>query len=263
MKKLSTLFLKDPTNLSRVLNKLDETNAWVFNDGIPTRKFDGTACAIIEGELYKRYDAKLKKGKQLKALGYYNKLLAIGQNVVKVNSKKFSNDRLISCILELNVTNPNNPSDSKCAKIATGDIISMNQLRPINISIPSEYYKQPPEGSISCQEPDLITGHHPHWVKCDRNNNEDKWHFIGFNNLKDGVDGTYELCGEKIGTNAEKIVGTQLIKHGSEILNITDFSFDGIKQYLTDTDIEGIVFHHKRDGKMCKIRKSDFGIKRK
>jgi len=27
-------------------------------------------------------------------------------------------------------------------------------------------------------------------------------------------------------------------------------------------DIEGIVFHHKTDERMYKIRKSDFGIKR-
>ena len=29
-----------------------------------------------------------------------------------------------------------------------------------------------------------------------------------------------------------------------------------------DKDIEGIVFHHKSDGRMCKLRKSDFGIRR-
>ena len=36
------------------------------------------------------------------------------------------------------------------------------------------------------------------------------------------------------------------------------------KDYLSDisNDIEGIVFHHKFDDRMCKLRKSDFGIKR-
>ena len=34
-------------------------NAWVFKgEGIPTRKRDGTACAVIDGVLYLRYDAK-------------------------------------------------------------------------------------------------------------------------------------------------------------------------------------------------------------
>ena len=44
-----------------------------------------------------------------------------------------------------------------------------------------------------------------------------------------------------------------------------DYSFDGLRNYLSnpELDIEGIVFHHKsNDGRMCKIRKCDFGIKR-
>lgn len=183
MKKISTLYKKDPNDLSRVINEVDEKNKWVFKEGIPTRKFDGTSCAIIGGEIYKRYDVKQ------------------GRSV--------------------------------------------------------------PEGAIPCQEPDSITGHWPHWVKCDRNNPSDKFHFIAFDALENKEDGTYELCGEKIQNNPENINGYVLIKHGSEILNISDFSFEGLKEYLSDPklDIEGIVFHHK-DGRMCKIRKCDFGIKR-
>jgi hypothetical protein len=65
--------------------------------------------------------------------------------------------------------------------------------------------------------------------------------------------------------NPEKVQGHKLIKHGVQELEITDFSFDALKEYLSnpENDIEGIVFHHKTDGRMCKIRKSDFGIKRK
>ena len=62
MIKISTLFKKDPNNLSRVTREIDPQNEWALTNGIPTRKYDGTACAIINGELYKRYDAK--KGKQ-------------------------------------------------------------------------------------------------------------------------------------------------------------------------------------------------------
>ena len=46
------------------------------------------------------------------------------------------------------------------------------------------------------------------------------------------------------------------------VLDITDLSFEGLRNYLEVTDIEGIVFHDKLSDKMCKIRKSDFGIKR-
>jgi hypothetical protein len=89
MKKISTLFKKDPNDLGRVMNEVNPENQWVFDgEGIATRKFDGTAVAIINGELYKRYD--VKKGRQI------------------------------------------------------------------------------PDGAIACQEADEITGHHPHWLKCER-----------------------------------------------------------------------------------------------
>lgn len=185
MKKISTLYKKDPNNLSRVINELNPENQWVLNgEGIPTRKFDGTSCAIINGELYKRYD--VKKGKQV----------------------------------------------------------------PLN--------------AIPCQDPDEITGHWPHWIKCERNKPEDKLHFEGFDNLIEKNDGTYELCGPKVQGNHERFFAHQLILHGCIKLNITNFSFEGLKKYLSDPEvnIEGIVFHHKTDGRMCKIRKCDFGIKR-
>lgn len=185
MKKISTLYKKDLKDLSKVINELDPENKWVIDgEGVPTRKFDGTAATIINGELYKRYD--VKKGKKA------------------------------------------------------------------------------PENAIPCQEPDEFTGHWPHWVKCDRKKKEDKYFFEGFDSLPNLEDGTYELCGEKVGVNAEKIIGHTLIKHGSEVLLIDDFSFEGLKKYLSDPNlnIEGIVFHHKSDGRMCKIRKKDFGVKR-
>ena len=188
MKKISTLYKKNPDDLSRVINELNPENEWVIKEeGIPTRKFDGTATAIINGEIYKRYD--VKKGRQV----------------------------------------------------------------PIN--------------AIPCQEPDEITGHWPHWVKCDVLKKEDKYFFEGFNSLAELgkiKDGTYELIGEKIQGNPEHIEGHHLIKHGVEILQISDYSFEGLRKYLskTELDIEGVVFHHKTDGRMCKIRKCDFGIKR-
>jgi len=184
MKKISTLFKKDFTDLGKVINEVNPENQWVYDEpGIPTRKFDGTACAIINGELYARYD--VKRGKQV------------------------------------------------------------------------------PQGAIPCQEPDAITGHWPHWIKCERTNPQFKYHFEGLDNLADVEDGTYELCGPKVQSNAEGYSSHQLILHGCCKLSITDFSFESVKRFLSDPyiNIEGIVFHGK-DGKMCKIRKSDFGIKR-
>ena len=183
MKKMSTLYKKDPNDLGRVINEINPENAWVFESGIPTRKYDGTSCAIINGKLYKRYDAK---------------------------------------------------KDKKTGK-----------------------FKQPPVGSIPCQNPDDKSGHYPHWTPVTEN---DKYHLEACEN--DLPDGTYELCGEKVRGNPENIVGHVLIPHGKDVLDITDLSFEGLRQYLEVTDIEGIVFHDRLSDKMCKIRKSDFGIKR-
>lgn len=189
MKKISTLFKKNPNDLSRVINEVNPENQWVIDgEGIPTRKFDGTACAIINGLLYKRYD--VKKGKQV------------------------------------------------------------------------------PANATPCQDPDEITGHWPHWVMCDPDNPADKYHFEAYLYSKHIgqylSDGTYELCGEKIQGNPERFTGHILVKHGIIELPIIDFTFDVLKEYLCkpQNDIEGIVFHHKTDGRMCKLRKSDFGIKR-
>jgi len=179
MKKITTLFKKDPHDLSRVTNELDPENSWVLTNGIATRKYDGTACAIIGGKLYKRYDAK--------------------------------------------------------------------------------HGKSAPTDGIPCQEPDSITGHWPHWVPVNTN---DKWHNIAFSLLNLAIDGTYELVGEKVNGNPEKITGHKLIPHGKDTLPIFDFSYDAIKKYLSENDIEGIVFHEVGGERMCKIRKSDFGIKR-
>ena len=194
MEKISTLFRKDPNDLGRVIHETNPENEWVFNGfGIATRKYDGTACAIIEDELYKRYDAKINK---------------------KTGKRK-----------------------------------------------------EPPAGSIACQEPDEITGHQPYWAPCDRNNPADKWHWQAFdiyikNNLKTPQNGTYELCGPKIQGNPEGFDYHELIPHGLIRCTIPYKTWDGIKTYLELHDIEGIVFHHISDGRMCKIRKSDFGIKR-
>lgn len=185
MKKISTLFKKDPKDLGRVINEINPENNWVIlGKGIATRKFDGTASAIINGEIYKRYDVKK------------------GRNV--------------------------------------------------------------PNGAIPCQEADIITGHHPHWLKCERTKPEDKYFFEAFDKLENKENGTYELCGEKLQGNPEKIQGHKLIKHGSETLFLTSYDFDYLKEYLSNplNDVEGIVFHHISDGRMCKLRKSDFGIKR-
>lgn len=61
MKKIKTLFKIDPvTHL--LTNEVVEGSEWVINgEGITYEKFNGTACMIRDGKLYKRYDRKANK----------------------------------------------------------------------------------------------------------------------------------------------------------------------------------------------------------
>lgn len=74
---------------------------------------------------------------------------------------------------------------------------------------------------------------------------------------------TYELLGPKIQGNPECAPMHYLIAHGSIECypKPVPRDFDGIKKYLSEHDIEGIVWHHT-DGRMVKIKGKDFGIKR-
>ena len=124
--------------------------------------------------------------------------------------------------------------------------------------------KKPPEGAIPCCDPDPITGHHPHWVEVSENNPGDKWFVAAFNNMHidDGMDRTYEAIGPHFQGNPHRLQEDVLVPHGyHDVVDIyLKRSFVGIKEYLADNDVEGLVFW--KDGEpMCKIKRSDFGFK--
>lgn len=187
MKKIPTLFERvfDDHRVVDVLPNVTPGMEWVLNgEGIATVKIDGACCAIIDGNLYKRYDAK--RG------------------------------------------------------------------------------KKPPEGAIPCSEPDPVTGHHPHWVKCDPEKPDDKWFWEAYFHSSacfrgEMPDHTYEAVGPHFNNNPYDLLEDILITHGAQVINV-ERSFEGIKQYLTDHYIEGIVFW--KDGEpQCKIKRRDFGLK--
>ena len=62
--------------------------------------------------------------------------------------------------------------------------------------------------------------------------------------------------------NPEGFVEHVLIRHGCDRLFYAPRDFAGLKEYLSEHDIEGIVWHH-HDGRMVKIKGRDFGIRRK
>ena len=187
MKKIPTLFERVYENhkIVDILPKVTEGMEWVLaGEGIATVKWDGSCCAIMNGEIYKRYDAK--KG------------------------------------------------------------------------------KKPPEGAIPCCDPDPVTGHWPHWVKCDPNNPADKWFIQAFENVKknecraDLYGGTFEAVGPHFQANPYHFEEDKLIKHGIYEVEV-ERTFEGIKRYLENHSQEGIVFWKDGEPK-CKIKRTDFGL---
>lgn len=139
--------------------------------------------------------------------------------------------------------------DGTCCMIKDGELYKRFDFKP---------GRKLPDGAIPCQEKaDEITGHFPHWVKCDRQNTSDKWFFEAFNNNKI-EDGTFELVGEKINGNKDNIEGHLLIRHGIDNIQV-ERNFEGIKNYLEQNKIEGLVFH-RENGEVCKIKRTDFGF---
>lgn len=114
---------------------------------------------------------------------------------------------------------------------------------------------------------DATTGKHVGWVQVG-NGSEDKW-FREAMELHGGdpdkvnlLDGTYELLGPKVQGNPEHFKKHLLKKHSlaTEYEDVPT-EFEALKLWLTDKDIEGIVWHHP-DGRMAKIKKKDFRMKR-
>jgi len=69
MKKIISLFKRDYEGTRQVINEVVSNAEWVIaGEGIATVKYDGTACMIRRGKLYKRYDRKpSKKARKLRA----------------------------------------------------------------------------------------------------------------------------------------------------------------------------------------------------
>lgn len=121
----------------------------------------------------------------------------------------------------------------------------------------AKHGKIPPVGFEPAEDkPDPVTGHWPGWVKISETAPEDKYHREAFGG--DLEDGTYELVGPKIQGDLYKLDRHELVRHGAEIVEV-ERTREGILEWLTTHEHEGLVFHHP-DGRMAKIRKKDFGL---
>ena len=125
-----------------------------------------------------------------------------------------------------------------------------------------------PDGAIKCQEEaDPITGHLPCWLPYDENNKGQKWFgeaykFVSLKADEWGLaDGTYEAVGKHFNGNPYNLDYDTLIPHGVDIIDTIELSrtFEGIRDYLKQHYIEGIVFWKDGEPK-CKIKRTDFGF---
>lgn len=179
MKKTPTLYIRDQKNPKFVTSERHSDVSWVFSgEGVATRKWDGTCCAVIGGKLFKRYDG---------------------------TKSKFLPDDFI-----------------------------------------------PADGAES------------HWLgwRPVGNGPEDRWHNEAWVSLASPLDdGTYELVGPKVNGNPDGFAVHCFRKHGDVVYEEVPRDDSGLKAWLKDKDIEGLVFHHA-DGRMAKIKLKDFGYKR-
>ena len=117
-----------------------------------------------------------------------------------------------------------------------------------------------PEVGIPCEEaPDPNSGHWPWWVPV----GDDRWINEAIQNtdtdhIANGT--TFEAVGPKINGNREEYDIHLLLRHGDHEFPDCPTDFDGLRDWLTETTIEGIVWHHP-DGRMVKIKRKDFGLK--
>lgn len=174
--------------------------------------------------------------------------------------REFENHHIVKCLNEVNpgcewVLNEEGIAteklDGTCCLIEDNKIYARYDFK--------EGRKNLPEGAIPCQpEADPVTGHFPHWVLC-TNQPQYKYHIKAFNELERVVPGTYELIGKHFQSNPYNLDSDCLLKHGNRVLCDVPRTYEGIRDYLENHYIEGIVFH-RGNGEMCKIKRSDFGF---
>lgn len=162
--------------------------------------------------------------------------------------------------------------DGTCVLIGSpgGELVEQIDLGNYWRRFDVKFGRVEPDNFVPAQGPDPVTGHWTGWIPVDPKLPQDKWHMDAILRNDVSIDeilsyyapGTYELCGPKIGGNPEGFENHLLVKHGEVQFPNFPTTFDAMKQALAGLNVEGIVWHHP-DGRMAKIKKSDFGLKRK
>lgn len=138
--------------------------------------------------------------------------------------------------------------DGTSCLVRDGKLYKRRELRPGD-AIPPDFE------SLGTDE---NTGKTVGWVPVG-DGPEDRWHREAFDGWHS--DGTYELLGPKIQGNKDTRERHVLQKHNeARTYPLVPRDFEGIKAFLVENVIEGLVWHHD-DGRMAKIKRRDFGLK--
>lgn len=141
--------------------------------------------------------------------------------------------------------------DGSCCMLRDGKLYKRRELRQGDVN-PVDFE------SVGFDEE---TGKTVGWVPVG-DGPEDKWHREAFARLVHPLeDGTYELVGPKVQGNVEDRPQHELLWHGHMETEDAPRDFDGLRQWMTGLNIEGLVWHHP-DGRMAKLKLRDFGLKR-
>jgi len=147
---------------------------------------------------------------------------------------------------------------TECRWVADGEGVATHKLDGTNVKIENGLL-------FKRQKPKERDYDNAAYVLCDRNEPSDKYMWEAFDGTPDKADGIYEALGPKIQGNEEKYNHHILVRvvpyDTALVFNDVPRTFDGLREYLSSKDIEGIVFQHP-DGRFAKIKKRDFGLKR-
>ena|SRR3990172_7611677 len=148
--------------------------------------------------------------------------------------------------------------DGTCCLIRDGKIYKRRQINQGD-TIPDEF---------EFIDADPITGKQYGWMPVNSLDSADRYHIEAFSVIPALLwrDGTYELCGPKVQGNPEGFLTHKLIHHSIDPEHYSNVptDYDNLKAWLAERDIEGIVWHvFDGSGLMAKIKKSDYGLKRK
>lgn len=123
--------------------------------------------------------------------------------------------------------------------------------------------KKVPKDAIPCHEFKTIGENTPYWIKINPLDPRDKWFVAAYETAKfmnpKLENGTYEAIGPHFQNNPYRLSTDSLIKHTNTLEINVERTYKGIRDYLRDHNIEGIVFW-LNDKPVCKIKRSDFGF---